>query len=696
MSDEKLETKDPKTLDDKELLELLKKKVESWYSYFKDNILDGRERKRFAFGDQWDDKVAEEYRNTGKVMLTTNKLNPYVRRLVGEVRAFTPALKVKRTDELAQDDQTPKILENHLRKISLESDAKTAYQTAFRDEIVVGYGALAAGLEYKNNKSFQQRVTADEMQHPERVGFDPAAKSLTKHDGDYSFSYESMSKVEFKNTYGFIPESTTPMISTFLNAEGSSFTLDWLTEDKIIVVDFYLKEYFDRNIVLLKNGEVLERKEYNEMIDMIKEMQEKDTGEVGQQLLDEMEVVQTRKVKDHKTMNYQFIGDKILERKKWPSKLLRHVFVDGDSYYLDGKQHTQPFIKDAVDSQRMLNFINTEIVQNIKDANKEDYLATPSNIKGFEKMWKDKTRRKGVLLANPDKKTGLMPVKQPPSQINPQLHPLSVKLENDIRSCLGIFQSNEGATEQEISGVAEMTRITQGNLSNFVFVSNLTKAIEQLGRVQLDLILKTTKSTQQLEGIDESGNEKAPTVNQPLPFGGVSNNLEQGSFDVAISASSAFAMQKMNEYREILSYVAAFPQMQTVIPDIAARKLATDEGIDIANRAKGTLPLTIQAQDKSNPQAAQSAQKQMQQQQQMEQMMKQMQTQAAQIKMLSEKQKGQAAQTTSTANMMNAQTNRMGEAGKATIEAAKLQTEQQKAAMDLEKERMKTEAQLVR
>jgi hypothetical protein len=293
-------------------------------------------------------------------------------------------------------------------------------------------------------------------------------------------------------------------------------------------------------------------------------------------------------------------------------------------------------------------------------------------------------------------KRSQLPIKQAPAQINPQLHPLSVKLENDIRSCLGIFQSNQGATEGDLSGVAELTRITQGNLSTFVYVSNLTKAIEQLGRIQLDLIKNTTQSTQPLDGIDESGEESAPIINQPQPFGGVSNDLSQGEFDVAISASAAFTIQKMQEYREILSYVAAFPQMQQVIPDIAARKLATDEGIDIANRAKGTLPLPVQAQDKDNPQAAQAAQRQMQQQSQIQQMMQQMQVQAEQIKMLAEKQKGQAAQTTSTANMMNAQTNRMTEAGKAQIEAAKLQTEQQKAAMDLEKERIKATTQLVR
>jgi hypothetical protein len=691
-----LDDKDPVKMDDKELLELLKQKVDAWFAYFKDNIIDGRERKRFAFGDQWEDQVAQEYKNTGKVMLTTNKLNPYIRRLVGEVRAFTPALKVKRTDELIPNDKIPKILENNLRKISLDSDAKTAYQTAFRDEIVVGYGALAAGLEFKSNNSFQQKVTSEEMQHPERVGFDPAAKTLTKWDGDYSFSYESLSKDEFKNTYGFVPETEQAMVSTFSRDDGQSFTIDWINEDRIIVFDFYLKEYFDRNIVLLANGQTLDRKEYNELVDTINKLEEENPGAINPSVMEEMKIVQKRKVKDFKIINYKFIGDDILERKEWPSKFLRHVFVDGDSYYLEGRQHTQPFIKDAIDPQRMLNFINTEIVQNIKDANKEDYLGTPDNIKGLEKIWKDKKRRKGLLLANPDKKTSQLPIKQAPAQINPQLHPLSVKLENDIRSCLGIFQSNQGATEGDLSGVAELTRITQGNLSTFVYVSNLTKAIEQLGRIQLDLIKNTTQSTQPLDGIDESGEESAPIINQPQPFGGVSNDLSQGEFDVAISASAAFTIQKMQEYREILSYVAAFPQMQQVIPDIAARKLATDEGIDIANRAKGTLPLPVQAQDKDNPQAAQAAQRQMQQQSQIQQMMQQMQVQAEQIKMLAEKQKGQAAQTTSTANMMNAQTNRMTEAGKAQIEAAKLQTEQQKAAMDLEKERIKATTQLVR
>ena len=220
------------------------------------------------------------------------------------------------------------------------------------------------------------------------------------------------------------------------------------------------------------------------------------------------------------------------------------------------------------------------------------------------------------------------------------------------------------------------------------------ESIEQLQRLQLDLVKNTVLSTQPLEGIDETGEESSPTVNQPLPDGNVQNDLSKAEFDVAINAGSAFTMQKMNEYREILSYVSAFPQMQGVIPDIAARKLSTDESLDIANRAKGTLPLQVQAQDKTNPQAAAQAQKQLQQQDQIKQMMTELQVHGQKINILVEKQKGDAAERTSTANMKNADTNRMTEAGKATIEAAKLQTEQQKSTIELETERMKLAGQL--
>lgn len=692
-----LEEKDPKSLDDKELLELLKKKVDSWYSFFKNNIIDGRDRKRFAFGDQWEDQVAEEYKNTGKVMLTTNKLNPYIRRLVSEIKTFTPQGTVKRTDDTEQNSELAKGLENKLRKISIKNNSKNAYQAAFRDGLTCGYGAIGASLDYESNKTFKQDVGTETLMFPSRVGFDPAANEITKWDGDYSFDYKSMTKNEFKNTYGFIPESTDCVVSAYSVEDGRGFNLDWMTEDKICVFDFYLKEYFDVNLVKLQNGAELTRKQYNEMIDTINGIEEETPGRVNSSVFEEMKIVQKRKAKDYKIMNYKFITDQILERKKWPSKYLKHVFMDGDSYFLDGEQHMQPFIKDAIDSQRMLNFINSEIIQNIKDSNNEDYLVTPANIKGkdIQKMWKDKKRRKGVLIATPDPKNGWMPQKQSPSQINPQLHPLSVKLEQDIRSSLGVFQSNEGSSDGDLSGKAEIVRVMQGDKSNSVFADNLIAAIEQLMRIQLDLIKNTALDTQSLEGIDDGGNETSLQINKPMPFGGVLNDISEGEFDVEIKVSSGFTMQKMNEYREILSYVGAFPQMQQVIPDIAAQKLTTNESMDIANRAKAMLPLPIQAQDKSNPQAAQAAQQQLKQQQQIQQMMQQMQQQAAQIKMLTEKQKGDSAERTSQANMMNAVTNRQAEGGKATIEAAKLNTEREKAQMDLEKERLKTVGQII-
>ena len=80
-----IEDKKPQQMDDRELLAFLKKKVDGWYTYFTENIIRGNRDKKFAYGDQWEAQVALEYKNTGKVMLTTNKLNPYVRRIVGEV-----------------------------------------------------------------------------------------------------------------------------------------------------------------------------------------------------------------------------------------------------------------------------------------------------------------------------------------------------------------------------------------------------------------------------------------------------------------------------------------------------------------------------------------------------------------------------------------------------------------------------------
>jgi hypothetical protein len=655
----------------------IKENIEKWFDFFADNIDLSKENKRFLWGDQWEQHIADEYLSLGKVTLTFNILAPYQRRLSAEVRASTPALEVIPAGERNQaNEQSAKILESVIRKIFLSSNAKRSFQIGFDNSSGGGYGALGYKNKFTDVNSFKQEIEVFPIPEPERCGWDPSAKEPTKCDGDYSFYVNTMSKKEFEKQFGFEPP---------VSADNSIFLENqfaWNDMDNVSVVDYYEKEYFSIPIVKMQNGNTVKSSELRQVEKFLDENPEMDNPQIRA----DIKVVDKRTATDYKIMNYTIMSDRILEKKEWGGKELRHVFVDGNSYFLEGEQFIQSFIKDAIDPQKFHNYVKSETVQNIKDSTKEDYIGTPANIEGNQKQWKDKRRRKGILLANPDPITGQLPIKQPPSQVNPQLLALGVEGDENVKSGLGVFDSNQGASSTDLSGKAENIRVTQGNLSSFVYIDNLNRSIEQVGKGVLSLFQAINSDTTTVQGLKEDGSQLTSQVNVPVFGGQVLNNISEGKFNVAIQASSSFAAQRDAEYQRILNYAQAFPVMQNTVQDLAAKKLNSDISSDIVARAELTLPPQIQAQNEDNPQLAKQAQQQMAQQQQQEQQQQQMAQMLVQMKATDDHIRALADQMGGVANIMNAQTNQTEAQTNGVIESAKILAEDERTKVEAEKD----------
>ena len=68
-------------------------------------------------------------------------------------------------------------------------------------------------------------------------------------------------------------------------------------------------------------------------------------------------IVGERQTQDYRVMHYRLIRDRIIDFSEWPSRQLPIPFVDGDSYYIEGRQYTKSFIHEARDAQRQANAV---------------------------------------------------------------------------------------------------------------------------------------------------------------------------------------------------------------------------------------------------------------------------------------------------------------------------------------------------
>ncbi|HSW70401.1 MAG TPA: portal protein, partial [Gammaproteobacteria bacterium] len=258
---------------------------------------------------------------------------------------------------------------------------------------------------------------------------------------------------------------------------------------------------------------------------------------------------------------------------EWPSRHLPIIFVDGDSYFIEGRQYTRSFIHEARDAQKCVNYFGSEIAAEVKNRRREQWLGTPDNISGYEQDWRNPELQMGILRAKPDPKTGQMPIKQAPWDLSPAIMQNFQRATQDIREILG-FSETEALQGRDISGKARRERKLEGSMSAYVYFDNMNQAVEQGGRVVNDLlpyIIGEEERSMILSKKD--GRTESITMNEQQKDGSIINNIGLGDFDVEIDSGPSFAVQKEVSLEMFQQTLQAFPQAFPLIADLWAANL---------------------------------------------------------------------------------------------------------------------------
>jgi hypothetical protein len=310
--------------------------------------------------------------------------------------------------------------------------------------------------------------------------------------------------------------------------------------------------------------------------------------------------------KDFKIRQYMLTQNQIIKFNDWPSKYLPLIFVDGDSNFIDGQQYTRSFIHEAKDAQKFVNYVGSEIAAEVKNRRREQWIGTPDNIQGNEQMWRNPELQNGILVAKPDPKTGQMPTKMSPWEISPSLLAQYQRGSQDIREILG-FSENEALQGKDISGKARRERKMEGSMSAYVWFDNLNQALEQGGRVVLDLLpviageferpMVISKADGRTDSIvlnkvvgdDEDGNPIRENV------------LDSGDYDIEIDTGPSFAVQKDIALEFMQQTLQANPTIFPLIADLWAKNLDVQFMPQIAERFKTLVPPEIIAKEEGKP-----------------------------------------------------------------------------------------------
>jgi len=587
--------------------------IKDWFSYFRENNERGRELKVFLMGDQWDDKAQAYYATHNKVPMVVNKLYAFVMQLIGENRQVSPNLKVIPAYYNEDDEAVSKeieLVEDIVKSVAYGSKSDVVYETAYKNQLIVGYGAILVYTEYRNENSFDQEIKLLAIDEPECCYFDPSAKELDKSDGEYCGIISRISKNEFKEKY---PNIDVADIKSVCMTDRDS-KIEWIDENTVCIADHYYKEWKKKKICKLNDGDTVDKDEVDKILrDRNKRLKMMQQAEMlaeaqGQRInltngLDKIKIVDERTTSYCEIKHCRLTRNEILEEDEWPSKFLPLVFVDGDSYHVGGEQFVRPFIQFAVDTQKFINYCATETISYIKGGRKERFLATTANVENHQNAWKGVDNDNLALLYDPDTRTNQPPIAIQPLEIPQTLLQQYQRAEYDLYTILGRYESNVGAKGNEVSGVAIANRVKQGNVTALVYPDNLLRSQNQVGRIILDLI-PTIYDTYRNVIINKEGvGKKTIEINKQVEKDKYENRIERKDYEIDITGGSSFAMQKSEAYSQLMDLIARIPAFGNIIPDLAAENLELSNTPKIVERAREYLipQIAMKEQGKEPP-----------------------------------------------------------------------------------------------
>jgi hypothetical protein len=686
---------------DQDVLSRLQRRVSDWFNYYSENNRVYRKVTEFVYQEdaQWSDAEISEYKQDGRPRLTFNMLPRYITSLAAEFAENVPDLEVSSEHFEEIEQEKIDLMTNLLRNISFDSRNDIVYSTAAQCAWTGGYGAFRLIVERENPRSFNFVVRYKSIADPTTCFFDPIARLTDKSDGNYCGISYAMSKEEFETKYPGIPAPT--------SVYGLDYSSDfqWVTEDQVTIVDYWEKIPVNISVALLSDGSVVDGndaeatvRKMNKLIKELKELQPGPSIKTQPITIEKTETHQDVKIKF-----YRAIKDKILEEAEWDGKRLPIIFVGGITKWVKGKERTFGLIHWMRDAQRSYNYARSEYLYRLQLTRYEKFMVTKENVADNQEMWKNPHKAKSALIYKRGI-NGEVPINIPPQSIGNDLQAEMSRSLSDLQQIPGRFDSNLGASSNEIAGVAIANRQRAGNLNVKEFFDNASAAIESGAKVSLDLIPKVYDSQRRVSLTKQDGSSAMAQINDKKE-----NEISSTIFNVTVKTGSSFAIQQSENVERLIRLAQINPKLADLVSDLIVENIDLKNGPQMVERihrwaiprvaategSKDKIVIANAQQEMQNPEAALHAKED--QLRLMEQELnikaKEQQLILSQLTAQDQKRLSMAAQNTGLASLQNAQTKREDVEGKYLMagqtnerENNKAEAEEVRAQASIEKE----------
>jgi len=539
---------------------------------------------KFAAGDQWPVEIQNSRNLESRPCLTINKIDAYVRQVTNQQRQQRPRIKVHPVNNEG-DLKIAQVIEGITRHVEINSNADTAYDTAFEYAVKMGWGYWRITTNYVSEDSFDQEIYIEPVDDPFSVYYDPNSISPDGSDAERCLITSVMSKAAFRKAYPGADDGA----NFSARATGDS-DAEWVTKEDIRIAEYWHVEREKATLVMLSDGTKVYEDELpsEELLDA-----------------DNITIMDRRPTYRRKVKWCKLTAMEVLEEREWPGKYIPIVPCYGAQVVVEGKRKKYGLVRFAKDPQRMYNFWRTSMTESIALAPKPKWLLAEGQDEGHESEWAMANIKSTPVLRYKQKDIEGQPAPVP-TRIQPEPPPEGIMvaagaIAEDLKTVLGIFDPAQ-ALVGNISGKALQGQQQQVDLSNFHFYDNMTRSIKQTGKIILDLIPKIYDTQRVMRIIGVDGKPDMVTINQMDATGKVLNDVTVGLYDVVMDTGPGYNSKRQQAVDTMMPLMAD-PQVFQAAGDLLFRNMDFPGADVIADRLAAMNPLSqIDAESDVPPQ----------------------------------------------------------------------------------------------
>ena len=492
------------SMDSREIIETSEYCWRAWDNAWSENKANMQFTKNFVFtkGSQWQEDgsfvvpnspyggVQDDRLSRGKSCYEINVIKPIYRQLYAEQLISDPQGDLVPINNEEEDMPTEliDIIRGRYRYDCYKSRTKDIYASCYQ-EALNGWSAFYWAVENENPYTFDTVLKCHVVKDAATLFFDPSAKFSTKQDGSVGGFWSATSYRELKCMF---PDKE------FEQDIGVGVHNMQIERDEVCYCNLWIAEPTTISMVQLEDGRQMQTKEWNKIRKGIEKFNEKNEAKVEKERKKAEELglpeevwpqfnplqlpTVTRRQKQMSRKIYHIIHTKseVLSKTLLPIKeLLPIVFVKGDSINVNGKEQTMALCEDAVQSQRSLNYLHSQIIDNI-DKSFGSIIIGHIEAIGDEL---EEYRRPSISNVLTFKSVDNNPIQDckpsvvSSSSIDPTMLNLYQMTLTDIYNTLGRSLESFGGQTNAQSGVAIDKRQIAGNMSVGIYSENLNDAI---------------------------------------------------------------------------------------------------------------------------------------------------------------------------------------------------------------------------